>query len=957
MHARYTYWLGLVLLLGLLAPTFTYATHVRAGEITTRRVDPNRLEYEITLTTYFDELNGRIASDQTNSVDFCLGDGSIVNVPRSVRRNINSNTSINIYRFRYTYQGPGVYQISVAIEKRNDRTINLRQPSQDITFWIRTTIQVNAGLGLNSTPVLLNPPLDSARTGQRFCHNPAAFDSDGDSLAYRMAIPQESTTGAPCRGFAVNGYRDPARGIDPNAQNEARNGQATLGINPTTGDLCWDSPAVAGQYNIAFIIEEWRDGVLIGEITRDMQIIVTDSRNNRPLLDPIPDLCREAGSLIEVPIRATDPDGQRLELTAFGGIFNRNPDGTQYNPPIVPLPFATLISQPQSGTVTGLIRWQTACAHIRQEEYDVLARVVDVPGRTATQLAALQSFRIRIIAPRPQGLRATPQATATGRAIRLSWNPYTCIPPSTTTTGTSEMLVYRREGCAPLQSGTCTTGLSTSTGYALIGTVPIGTNTFTDTTGLRRGIQYSYRIVARFPPVPLGGESVVSDGVCVDLPLLAPLITQVTVDSTDNQRGQITVRWTRPIGLNPADGGAPFQYRVFRATGLTGTDFTQITAITSSLQPGVADTVFVDRGLNTQANAYRYRIDFFQTSPQGALTRVDATEPAASPRLTLNPALRQIELTWATNTPWSNDNQTHVVFRSRRGTAGPLVEVARVPVQGQPYRYTDTGNSTLAGVQSLSLSVDSNYCYRVLTVGRYTSTTAVRGLLLNYSQIACASPLDTTRPCAPRLSLDSLACDPATQQALCNQTSFSNNLRWQYPPAGQSCEPADRYNLYYSRFSGPAQSFSLVTTTPTTSFRHQSLTTVAGCYYVTAVSRRGIEGPASNTVCQDVCPQFVLPNVFTPNNDGRNDLWQPGSCSVFVVSVETVIYNRWGGRVFSTSDPQIRWDGRNSAGQEQPSGLYYYEVVVRFGGLDPSAPPVVLKGWVQLFRENGASGG
>ena len=126
----------------------------------------------------------------------------------------------------------------------------------------------------------------------------------------------------------MNGYRDPARGLDPNAQNETKNGPATLTIVLSTGDLCWDSPAVAGQYNIAFIIEEWRDGgPLIGEITRDMQMIVTDSRNSRPLLDPLPDLCREAGSLIQVPIRASDPDGNRVEISAFGGIFNRNPDG------------------------------------------------------------------------------------------------------------------------------------------------------------------------------------------------------------------------------------------------------------------------------------------------------------------------------------------------------------------------------------------------------------------------------------------------------------------------------------------------------------------------------------------------------------------------------------------------------------------------------------------------------
>ena len=965
MHARYTFWLALVLLLGLLAPTVTYATHVRAGEITTRRKSPDRLTYEITLTAYFDEQNGRIASDQTTSVVFCLGDGTLVTVPRFSRRNINPNTSINIYRFDYTYQGPGVYQISVTIENRNDKTVNLRQPSQDIPFWIRTTIQVNAALGLNATPVLLNPPLDSARIGQKFCHNPVAFDIDGDSIAYRMAIPQEATRTAACRGFDVNGYRDPARGLDPNAQNETRNGPATLTINPITGDLCWDSPAVAGQYNIAFIVEEWRDGILIGEITRDMQIIVTDSRNNRPLLDPLPDLCREAGSLIQVPIRATDPDGHRVELSAFGGIFNRTPEGAQYNPPIIVLPFATLITptQPQSGTATGTIRWQTACAHVRTEEYDVLIRAVDFPGRTANQLATLQSFRIRIIAPRPTGLTARPQVTTTGRATLLSWNNYTCTPASTTG---SQMIVYRREGCTPITSGTCQTGLPTGSGYVEIGMVPIGTTSFLDTTALRRGISYSYRIVARFSPIPLGGESVLSDQVCVELPLLAPLITQVTVDSTNTQRGRITVRWTRPIGLNPADGGSPFQYRVFRATGLTGTNFTQITAISSTLTPGAADTVFVDRGspaqpLNTEANAYRYRIDFYQTAPNGTLTRVDATEAASSPRLTINPGLRQLELVWATNTPWSNDSQEHRVYRSRRGQNVPLELIARVPVTTQPYRYIDTGTNTnyVAGVRSLSLSIDSSYCYRVETIGRYTSTTLVRGLLSNFSQIACGSPADTTRPCPPQLGLDSLNCATADLKSLCQQTSFANNLRWSNPARdsrGQLCDPSIvSYKIYYGRYlNDPLRA---VGTSPTTTFRHENLTTVAGCYYVTAVNRRGVESTPSNKVCNDICPLFVLPNVFTPNNDGKNDVFTPQSCGLFVRSVETTIYNRWGGKVYETLDPAINWNGSASGGQVLPSALYYYEVRVVFDGLDPTAPPLILKGWVQLFREAGANGG
>ncbi|TAE26690.1 MAG: hypothetical protein EAZ91_17515, partial [Cytophagales bacterium] len=80
-------------------------------------------------------------------------------------------------------------------------------------------------------------------------------------------------------------------------------------------------------------------------------------------------------------------------------------------------------------------------------------------------------------------------------------------------------------------------------------------------------------------------------------------------------------------------------------------------------------------------------------------------------------------------------------------------------------------------------------------------------------------------------------------------------------------------------------------------------------------------------------------------------------CGGSVRSVSTVIYNRWGGQVWSGTDPSINWSGVSSGGSALPSGLYYYEVSVVFGGLDANPAPVIFKGWVQLFREAGANGG
>ncbi len=84
MKSKYTSWLVvLLLLLGALWPTLSHATHVRAGEIITRRVGTNPLTYEITLITYFDEQRGAEASRQTTEVEICFGDGNSRLVPRN----------------------------------------------------------------------------------------------------------------------------------------------------------------------------------------------------------------------------------------------------------------------------------------------------------------------------------------------------------------------------------------------------------------------------------------------------------------------------------------------------------------------------------------------------------------------------------------------------------------------------------------------------------------------------------------------------------------------------------------------------------------------------------------------------------------------------------------------------------------------------------------------------------
>jgi hypothetical protein len=93
-------------------------------------------------------------------------------------------------------------------------------------------------------------------------------------------------------------------------------------LDPLTGDLIWDAPGLAGQYNVAFRIEEWRkiDGRWrqIGYVVRDMQIIIENSNNQGLNWYCLLTLCVVAGTKIEEIIQGSDPDGDPVKIEVFG---------------------------------------------------------------------------------------------------------------------------------------------------------------------------------------------------------------------------------------------------------------------------------------------------------------------------------------------------------------------------------------------------------------------------------------------------------------------------------------------------------------------------------------------------------------------------------------------------------------------------------------------------------------
>lgn len=119
-------------------------------------------------------------------------------------------------------------------------------------------------------------------------------------------------------------------------------------------------------------------------------------------------------------------------------------------------------------------------------------------------------------------------------------------------------------------------------------------------------------------------------------------------------------------------------------------------------------------------------------------------------------------------------------------------------------------------------------------------------------------------------------------------------------------------------------------TNPTTTVTGLTL----GSYYFTWTITNANCPPSSDSVLVTVesCEPSALlvPNVFTPNGDGSNDVFTVDGLNL--QSVNCNIYNRWGQRMYSWDNVNGAWDGRTTAGAEVPDGTYFY--IIEAVGID-----------------------
>jgi len=102
------------------------------------------------------------------------------------------------------------------------------------------------------------------------------------------------------------------------------------------------------------------------------------------------------------------------------------------------------------------------------------------------------------------------------------------------------------------------------------------------------------------------------------------------------------------------------------------------------------------------------------------------------------------------------------------------------------------------------------------------------------------------------------------------------------------------------------------------------------------------------TISEGSCAPLVnIPNAFTPNGDGFNDVFHV-VLSAEPLDFELLIFDRWGERIFSSTDPQAMWDGSYNGSLAQ-DGVYVYQVTYRKVA-DTGVVSEKLTGHVTLLR-------
>lgn len=332
----------------------SHASHLMGGEITVKHVGGT--DYIVTANLYRDSLGINLPQTVNLGVYDHVSTANLPNVSLTNQLiiGVGYRTQKGVYSDTIQLASGGDYEISFSSCCRNGAISNITSPGSASLY---LNARIMTGLpGGNSTPIFLNNPVVTALQGSLWNYNPLPFDADGDSLVYSLQVPLTA------QNTPVNGYVLPS-------------GSTPFTVDPLTGAITW-TPNMQGFYQSSVLVEEFRNGVKIGEVLRDMQVIVFPpfTGNGGPSFTNTGGWSKNANnnfqfnvpaqSNFQLTVNVKDPDNDRIELSASG-----EPFGISQSPATFQLKAGFPIYE-QEGTFI----WEPDASSIRQEAYPVAFR-------------------------------------------------------------------------------------------------------------------------------------------------------------------------------------------------------------------------------------------------------------------------------------------------------------------------------------------------------------------------------------------------------------------------------------------------------------------------------------------------------------------------------------------------------------------------------------------------------
>ncbi len=193
------------------------------------------------------------------------------------------NVRVSTYPFSYTFPGPGVYDVHFHDQNRSAGVANIPN-SVNAGVCITARILIDPLLSPNSSPRFNIPQFVTSWVWSTLLHDPGATEADGDSVAYEMVVP-------------LNTNCEPVLGYVPPP------GLVLSFVDPETGVFQWNTPPAIGFWNLCIRASEWRNGVLIGQVTRDMTVCVDQiatgvAENESP--EPLAALVSDDGAWLQL---------------------------------------------------------------------------------------------------------------------------------------------------------------------------------------------------------------------------------------------------------------------------------------------------------------------------------------------------------------------------------------------------------------------------------------------------------------------------------------------------------------------------------------------------------------------------------------------------------------------------------------------------------------------------------